>query len=83
MRKLSYRSIVDKNPVAAYADALLGVRLERLRAAAKDGEVGASAIELAIITAILVGLAVAVLIVINTVVTQRKTEITTNNNGIP
>lgn len=83
MKKLSYRSIVDKNPFAAYVDALLGVRLTRLRAAARDGEAGASAIELAIITAILVGLAVVVLVVINTIVRNRSNEIQSNNNGIP
>ncbi|MBV9379196.1 MAG: hypothetical protein JOY82_15990 [Streptosporangiaceae bacterium] len=83
MSKLSYRSVVDKNPVAAYVDALLGARIARLRAAARNKDAGASAIELAIITAILVGLAVAVLIVINQVVTTRKNQINTNNNGIP
>lgn len=83
MKKLSYRSIVDKNPLAAYADALLGVRLARLRAAARNGEAGASAIELAIITAVLVGLAVVVLLVIKTVVGNRANEIQSNNNGVP
>jgi hypothetical protein len=83
MRKLTYRSIIDKNPLAVYVDALFGTRIARLRAAAKNGDAGASAIELAIITAILVLLAVGVLIVIQQVVLQRKNQITTNNNGIP
>ena len=40
-------------------------------------------IELAIITAILVGLAVAVLVIINTIVTNRANEINSNNGKIP
>ena len=46
-------------------------------------DLGASAIELAIITAILVGLAVAVLVIINTIVTNRANEINSNNGKIP
>jgi uncharacterized protein YceH (UPF0502 family) len=62
---------------------VLGQRIARFHQARRNGDVGASAIELAIITAILVGLAVAVLIVVTNVVTTRKNEINTNNNGIP
>jgi len=63
--------------------AVLGTRIARFREARSDREFGASAIELAIITAILVGLAVAVLIVVTNVVTNRKAQIDTNNGGIP
>jgi Flp pilus assembly protein TadG len=66
-----------------YSRLLLARHTARLRVAHAHGDRGASAIELAIITAILVGLAVGVLLVVQTVVTSRKTQITTNNNGIP
>jgi Flp pilus assembly pilin Flp len=66
-----------------YSRLLLARHGARLRAAHGQGDRGASAIELAIITAILVGLAVGVLLVVQTVVTSRKTQITSNNNGIP
>jgi Flp pilus assembly protein TadG len=66
-----------------YSRLLLARHAARLRTAHGRGDRGASAIELAIITAILVGLAVGVLLVVQTVVTSRKTQITTNNNGIP
>jgi Flp pilus assembly pilin Flp len=68
---------------AAYVRALLGYRFSRFQDARRQRDTGASAIELAIITAILVGLAVAVLVAVNTVVTKRTTQITTNNGGIP
>jgi hypothetical protein len=83
MSKLTVRSVTEANPVAAYAAALLGTRVARLRAAAKERDAGASAIELAIITAVLVGLAVVVLLVVKNVVTNRSNEIRSNNNGIP
>ena len=66
-----------------YSRLLLARHGARLRAAHAQGDRGASAIELAIITAILVGLAVGVLLVVQTVVTSRKSQITSNNNGIP
>lgn len=66
-----------------YSRLLLARHAARLRAAHGQGDRGASAIELAIITAILVGLAVGVLLVVQTVVTSRKSQITSNNNGIP
>ena len=55
----------------------------RLRQARTEHDRGASAIELAIITAILVGLAVAVLLIVTTVVTNRSNEINDNNSKIP
>jgi Flp pilus assembly pilin Flp len=83
MSKLSPRAILDRNLAAGYVRALVGLHAARLREARQRRDAGASAIELAIITAILVGLAVAVLVVVTQVVTTRKTEITTNNNGAP
>jgi hypothetical protein len=47
-----------------YLRAFLGVHSARLRSAMADGDRGASAVELAVITAVLVGLAVAILVVI-------------------
>jgi hypothetical protein len=58
-------------------------RVARLRLARARRDVGASAIELAIITAILVGLAVAVLAIITTVVHNRGTEIQDQNGTVP
>jgi len=66
-----------------YARAFAATRIARLSEARKRHDLGASAIELAIITAILVGLAVVVLVVINTVVTNRANEINSNNGKIP
>lgn len=45
--------------------AVLGSRVSRLRGAMKDGDRGASAVELAIITAVILGIAVALLAVIS------------------
>jgi hypothetical protein len=67
----------------AYARAFAATRIARLSDARKRHDLGASAIELAIITAILVGLAVAVLVIINTIVTNRANEINSNNGKIP
>jgi hypothetical protein len=44
--------------------AFLGLRMSRLRAAAAERDRGASAVELAIITAVILGIAVALLLVI-------------------
>jgi hypothetical protein len=49
------------HPAATYLKALLGTHATRLRAARRCSDRGASAIELAIITAVLVGLAVVIL----------------------
>ncbi len=66
-----------------YVRAFLGVHFARFQSARQRQDTGASAIELAIITAILVGLAVTVLVIINTVVTSRANQITSNNGQIP
>jgi hypothetical protein len=70
-------------PEFTYVRAFVGTRIARLSDARKRQDLGASAIELAIITAILVGLAVVVLVIINTVVTNRANEINSNNGKIP
>jgi hypothetical protein len=66
-----------------YARALLGVRMAEFSAARKQQDRGASAIELAIITAIIVGLAAIVLIIITHIVQTRATQINQNNGQIP
>ena len=68
---------------AQFVRAVLGTRIARLAEARRSRDVGASAIELAIITAILVGLAAAVLAIIIPIVTNRGTEIQNNNGKIP
>jgi hypothetical protein len=68
---------------AQYGRAVLGSRIARLAEARRSGDVGASAIELAIITAILVGLAAVVLVVVTQIVNNRSTEIQNNNGKVP
>jgi hypothetical protein len=70
-------------PEFAYLRAFVGTRIARLSDARKRQDVGASAIELAIITAILVGLAAAVLAIIYNIVTSRANQINSNNGRIP
>jgi Flp pilus assembly protein TadG len=62
---------------------MLGASISRFGDARRRRDRGASAIELAIITAILVGLALVVLLVVNTIVRNRSTEINTNNGQLP
>jgi Flp pilus assembly protein TadG len=71
------------NQQAQLVRAVLDGRIARLQEARRRRDAGASAIELAIITAILVGLAVAVLVIVTNVVQQRSGQITQNNGGIP
>jgi hypothetical protein len=54
---------------------VLGVRLAHLRAAARDKDAGASAVELAIITAVILGIAAALLHVIKNFVTTESAQI--------
>jgi hypothetical protein len=70
-------------PEFAYVRAFICTRMARLGDAGKRRDVGASAIELAIITAILVGLAVTVLVIIENVVNNRAGQINSNNGRIP
>jgi Flp pilus assembly pilin Flp len=71
------------NPQADYLRALTGIRISRFQQAARERDTGASAIELAIITAVIVGLAIGVLLIVGNVVRNRTTEINTNNGQIP
>jgi hypothetical protein len=71
------------NPRADYLRALTGIRITRFRQACGRKDVGASAIELAIITAVIVGLAIVVLLIVTNVVNNRANEINTNNGLIP
>ena len=66
-----------------YMRAFVGARIARLSDARKRQDAGASAIELAIITAILVGLAATVLVIIYNIVTSRAGQINSNNGRIP
>jgi hypothetical protein len=54
---------------------ILGVRLAQLRASARDKDAGASAVELAIITAVILGIAAALLLVIKNFVTTESAQI--------
>jgi hypothetical protein len=54
---------------------VLGVRHAQLRAAARDKDAGASAVELAIITAVILGIAAALLLVIKNFVTTESAQI--------
>jgi Flp pilus assembly protein TadG len=63
-----------------YAQAYLGVHTARLRAALRDGDRGASAVELAFITAGLLIVAGIIYLAINTFVTKQASNIT-NNTG--
>jgi Flp pilus assembly pilin Flp len=62
--------------VGLYFRAFLGTHMAKLRAARRDGDRGASAIELAIITAVLVVLAIVVLAVIDKFVRSNASSIT-------
>ena len=54
---------------------VLGIHLVRLRAVARDKDGGASAVELAIITAVILGIAAALLLVIKNFVTTESAQI--------
>jgi hypothetical protein len=77
------RIVFPGYPEFAYVRAFFGTRIARLSDARKRQDVGASAIELAIITAILVGLAATVLVIIYNIVTSRTNQINSNNGRIP
>jgi hypothetical protein len=66
-----------------YVRAFFATRIARLSGTRKRRDIGASAIELAIITAILVGLAATVLVIIYSIVTSRAGQINSNNGRIP
>lgn len=53
----------------------LSDHLERLRSAAREQDRGASAVELAVITAVILGIAIALLVVIGNFVTGESNQI--------
>ena len=71
------------NTPGAEAAGYLGVFLKahgaRLKAALADKDRGASAVELAVITAVLVGLAVAILVIVVNFANKQGTAITNTN----
>jgi hypothetical protein len=69
---MDYRSYIS------YARASLGTHLARLRAALRDGDRGASAVELAFITAGLLIVAGVVYLAISTFVGKQSANITDN-----
>jgi multisubunit Na+/H+ antiporter MnhC subunit len=71
-----------KNPQLQYVRAFLGVHHARLQAARQQKDAGASAMELAIITAIVVAFAIFVLLAVKTVIDQRSGQIKTNNTNV-
>jgi hypothetical protein len=71
---------MDYRSHLTYARASLGTHLARLRAALRDGDRGASAVELAFITAGLLIVAGVIYVAINTFVTNQSSKIT-NDTG--
>ena len=68
-----------RNSLLPYMTALLGLHRTRLNQARDRGDAGASAVELAIITAIVLGIAAALLVVIQTFVGKEQTKISGTN----
>jgi hypothetical protein len=64
------------NGSLTYLRASLGTRVARLRVALRDKDRGASAVELAVITAVVLGIAIALLVVIQNFVTNESGKIT-------
>jgi hypothetical protein len=62
-------------PFLSYARAMLGVHMAALRTAWRHGDRGASAVELAIITAMILGIALALLVVIKKFVLKESNQI--------
>ena len=62
-------------PFLSYARALLGAHLVALRTAWRDGDRGASAVELAIITAVILVIALALLAAISKFVHKESNQI--------
>ena len=71
---------MDNNGYLVYLRAAFGVHMARLRAAIRDGDRGASAVELAFITAGLLIVAAAIYGAIQVFVNNQSTKIQ-NNNG--
>ena len=70
-----FTGLLDADPCATYAKTLLAMRFSELRKKMDRGDVGASAIELAVITAIIAVLALAIAVLIQKVVNSKKAAI--------
>jgi Flp pilus assembly pilin Flp len=64
------------NGSLTYLGALLRARVTRLQVALRDNDRGASAVELAVITAVVLGIAIALLLVIQNFVLKESGKIT-------
>ena len=64
------------NGPLTYLRASLGMSVARLRVALREKDRGASAVELAVITAVVLGIAIALLVVIQNFVTNESGKIT-------
>jgi Flp pilus assembly pilin Flp len=71
---------MDYRSYLTYARASLGTHLARLRAAVRDGDRGASAVELAFITAGLLAVALVIYLAISTFV-GKQSDIIKSNTG--
>jgi Flp pilus assembly protein TadG len=69
---------MDYNGYLRYLRAAYGMHMARLRAAVRDGDRGASAVELAFITAGLLIVAGLIYVAIHTFVTNQSNKITSN-----
>jgi multisubunit Na+/H+ antiporter MnhC subunit len=69
-------------PQFDYVRAFIAAHAARLRAARQRKDAGASAMELAIITAIVVAFAIFVLLAVKTVIDQRSGQIKSNNTNV-
>ena len=76
-----FTGFLDADPYATYAKTLLAIRFSELRKKMDRGDVGASAVELAVITAIIGILAVAIALLIKTVVNNKRGQINSIDNG--
>jgi Flp pilus assembly pilin Flp len=70
-----FTGLLDADPYAAYARTLLAIRFSELRKKMDRRDVGASAIELAVITAIIAVLAMTIAVLIEKVVNSKKAAI--------
>ena len=70
-----FTGLAEADPYANYAKTLLAIRFSELRKKMDRGDVGASAIELAVITAIIAVIALAIAVLIRNVVNSKKAAI--------
>jgi Flp pilus assembly pilin Flp len=70
-----FTGLLDADPYVSYARTLLAVRFSELRKKMDQGDAGASAIELAVITAIIAVVALGIAVLIQHVVNSKKAAI--------